>query len=72
MAQEYYFSVSFAKKVSKAYEDFYKKNQLQYCEGANEKGCPPNYIRSNLPRKKDDVTWFGKTNSLTPKGKIKD
>lgn len=72
MAEEHYYSRSWLNKVNEAYEEFYRKNELQYCEGANESGCPPNYIRSNIPRKKGDFGWFGKRDSINPKVKVKD
>lgn len=72
MTKEYYYSRTWLNQVNEAYEKFYKKNQLQYCEGANEPGCPPNYVRSKTPRKKDAFGWFGKKDSINPKGKVKD
>jgi len=72
MAEENYYSRTWLNKVNAAYEDFYRKNQLQFCEGANEPGCPPNYIRSNIPRKKGDYGWFGKKDSINPKSQVKD
>ena len=38
------------KEVIEAEKRFWAKNELRYKEGANEEGCPPNTIRTNIPR----------------------
>ena len=38
------------KEVIEAEKRFWSKNELRYQEGANEEGCPPNTIRTNIPR----------------------
>ena len=40
------------KEVIEAEKRFWSKNELRYEEGANEEGCPPNTIRTNIPRHK--------------------
>ena len=60
---------TFLKQVRDGFDQFWKKKQLRFCEGANEPGCPPNTVRTNLPRKKGDFYWFGKTDGLSKKFK---
>ena len=44
-------SKSLAAEFSEAFKRFKGKNELIYKEGANEPGCPKNYIRGDIPRK---------------------
>lgn len=37
--------------LKRAIKNFWRKNKLEYQPGAREKGCPPNYIRSNVSRR---------------------
>ena len=42
---------SLLEEVRLAFKRFKSKNELIYREGANEPGCPKNYIRGDIPRK---------------------
>jgi hypothetical protein len=41
---------SLQKEVIEAEKRFWAKCELRFKEGADEKGCPPNSIRTNIPR----------------------
>lgn len=41
---------SLHKEVIEAEKVFWAQNELVYKQGAREPDCPPNYIRSNIPR----------------------
>lgn len=71
MAKNTPYHRSFIAQVRRGYEEFWKKKQLRWCDGANEPGCPPNTVRTNLARQKGDFYWFGKTDSINPQGPLK-
>ena len=39
---------SLLNEVRQAFKRFKSKNELQYQDGANEEGCPKNYVRSKF------------------------
>lgn len=51
---------SLLNEVRQAFKRFKSKNELQYQDGANEEGCPKNYVRSKTPRKNSPHLKSGK------------